>query len=288
MTAFLRFYDNLKRFGLEYFGLYYGVYRGTVASVVDGDQGKLEIIVPGTGKTSEPLSAPAYPMTAFAGAGYGMYMLPEPGDTVWVMFERGSLRFPIWTGGWYGKDELPADFAGKAQRARGFVTPAGHKVVLDDDENKIIVSVKHSDSEFSFMSITEEGEIVIQTKHGETVYLSELGISLIDGTNQHAFAMDAEGAKLVTADGHMLFLAKNGGVVLMSGGDLNITAGGVVNIDGGNCNLLGSSEPAVLGKKALSWLLSHTHVGNMGAPTPLDPAAAAQAAKILSTKVKVG
>jgi hypothetical protein len=82
-----------------------------------------------------PLSTWAMPKHVFAGTNYGTQCLPQKGDTVWVEFEFGRLKNPVWSHGFWGKEEKPEEF--KSTKVYGFKSPAGHYVTIDD-ENSII------------------------------------------------------------------------------------------------------------------------------------------------------
>jgi hypothetical protein len=218
-------------------------------------------------------------------------MLPEKDDFVWVMFEGGRLDNPVWSGAWYAKDELHSDYKGKLSGVRGWTTPKGHQVTINDADKKIMVAMKHESGAESFVAITEgadgEAEMIIQTKTGETIMLGKGAISIIDATNGHTIAFDDEGIKIFDEKGDMVFLSQ-GGITVLAQGDLALSATGVVNIDSGMVNINGNVEPAVLGNQLMSWLAAHTHIGNLGAPTPINPADAAKVATLISQKVKVG
>ena len=47
------------------------------------------------------------PCVPYAGASVGFYSLPEPGTGIWVEFEAGDPSFPIWSGCFWGDNELP-------------------------------------------------------------------------------------------------------------------------------------------------------------------------------------
>lgn len=103
--------DGLPRF--------YGIYRGTVHDARD-PQGKnrLMCIVPAVGGKTDPLDwampcfSPLKPVTLSSTSGAGAHThtllpdgsvhlkLPARGDTVWVMFEAGDARHPVWMGTW--------------------------------------------------------------------------------------------------------------------------------------------------------------------------------------------
>ncbi len=112
---------------------YYGKYRGVVTDVNDPENmGRIKAQVPEIYQEEEsPWALPAAP---FAGPQHGFVVIPEAGDGVWVEFEAGDPSRPIWTGCWWGSGELP-DPGGTQTRA--LVTTAGHKFVLDDQDNEI-------------------------------------------------------------------------------------------------------------------------------------------------------
>ncbi|HYN19751.1 MAG TPA: phage baseplate assembly protein V [Thermoanaerobaculia bacterium] len=86
---------------------FYGKYRGTVANNIDPMQmGRLQVTcaaVLGEGKNSWAL-----PCAPFAGKGVGFFALPPKGANVWVEFEGGDPDYPIWSGCFWGKGEVPA------------------------------------------------------------------------------------------------------------------------------------------------------------------------------------
>lgn len=117
-------------------GRYYGKYRGVVKDVEDPLKlGRLRANVPrllGTGTTGWAL--PAFP---FTGPKQGVFVMPPAGASVWIEFEEGDLGFPIWSGGWFAKDQLPDEAATTSTVLR---TAAGHVVVLDDKGKKLTIT----------------------------------------------------------------------------------------------------------------------------------------------------
>jgi hypothetical protein len=112
---------------------FFGKYRGLVKHVNDpNNQGCITAIVPDIYGDKE--SPWAFPNTLHAGPNYGLYMLPKEGDGVWIEFEAGDLARPIWSGFWWARNEVPND---AGENIRILVTPAGHKIILDDDGDEI-------------------------------------------------------------------------------------------------------------------------------------------------------
>jgi hypothetical protein len=85
---------------------FFGKYRGKVASNVDPlFLGRLQVTVPsilGSGRLSW-----AMPSVPYAGNKAGFYAMPNTGTNIWVEFEGGDPDYPIWTGCFWGKGELP-------------------------------------------------------------------------------------------------------------------------------------------------------------------------------------
>lgn len=130
---------------------FYGKYRGIVVDVNDPDNlGRITAQVPEIlQQETSPWALPAVP---FAGPAHGLVLIPEVGDGVWIEFEAGDPSRPIWTGGWWAKDELPAP---GGTQARVLVTSTGHKLVLDDQNKEIHLvhsggaEIKMTDSDIS-------------------------------------------------------------------------------------------------------------------------------------------
>lgn len=86
---------------------YFGKYRGKVTSSKDPlHLGRIQVQVPailGPGQLSW-----AMPSTPYAGKDIGFFTIPPVGTNVWVEFEGGDPDYPIWTGCFWGEDQLPA------------------------------------------------------------------------------------------------------------------------------------------------------------------------------------
>jgi uncharacterized protein involved in type VI secretion and phage assembly len=115
---------------------FYGKYRGVVTNNNDDDGlGRIMAQVPAVmGETEIGWALPAF---AFVGDGHGCFMLPEVGSMVWIEFEAGNPDFPIWSGGFLAQNQSrpePGDVS-----VRVIVSKNQHKIVLDDQSDKIIV-----------------------------------------------------------------------------------------------------------------------------------------------------
>lgn len=150
---------------------YFGKYRGLVKDVNDSENlGRIVAQVPEVyGDENSPWALPVVP---FAGKNHGLVVLPEVGDGVWIEFEAGDPSRPIWTGCWWGCEEMPKPGGTKT---RVLATSGGHKFILDDDKKEL--RLLHSGG--SEITMTEN-EIML--KIGSTqIILSARGVNINNG-----------------------------------------------------------------------------------------------------------
>lgn len=146
-------FNNIIFNGLEAIGRYYSSYRGYVVENEDEDGlGRIQVKIPSvTHNKIHPVWA--YPKTQWGGKDYGMQLLPVKGEIVWIEFEHGDPRFPLWGFAHRAIGEKPEEFI--SSKIYGFKTPKGQLVIIDDRDGveKIIIrSNKH---------LVIEGETVV-------------------------------------------------------------------------------------------------------------------------------
>lgn len=119
---------------------FFGKYRGKVENNLDpNQQGRVQISCPavlGSGSL-----AWAMPCVPYAGSQVGFFAAPPVGANVWVEFEGGDTRYPIWTGCFWGQGELPSDAS--LPTGRIFITD-GLKAVLTDLPGATSLSIELS------------------------------------------------------------------------------------------------------------------------------------------------
>lgn len=85
---------------------FFGKYRGKVTENKDPlNLGRIQVSVPaifGEGRQSWAL-----PCTPYAGKDIGFFTIPPVDANVWVEFEGGDPDYPIWSGCFWGENELP-------------------------------------------------------------------------------------------------------------------------------------------------------------------------------------
>lgn len=120
---------------------FYGKYRGIVADNEDPDgMGRIKARVPEV--LHDEVTGWALPCVPYAAEGSGQFTVPPEGAGVWIEFEGGRISQPIWTGCWWGKDEVPEDTEGNSGSpgTKALRTEEGLMVTLDDDSETVRVS----------------------------------------------------------------------------------------------------------------------------------------------------
>ena len=217
---------------------HFGKHRGVVTDNQDPDNlGRVRARVPRLlGDVETGWALPAAP---YGGASeQGLFTVPEVGAGVWIEFEAGDLAYPIWTGTWWGDGELP-EGATPAQKV--LKTLAGHKIVLDDDAESVVVADSNEN----------------------TVTLDSSG-ALVEDANGNTVTMDSSGIKLEDANGNSITLSSSG--ITLKGSAVSIG-------DPATDNLVAFSMLNTALTQFATMLQTHTHVGNLGFPTgpPVPP-----------------
>ena len=239
---------------------YYGKYRGFVASNKDPDQlGRLRLRIPSVLGTE--VTSWALPCLPFGGtAGLGWFVIPEPDAQVWVEFEEGELRRPIWTGTfWQKKGDAPQDAHKTPPTTRLLQTPSGHILQLDDEDGKERIRLHHASG--AELLIDENGTITITDQAGNAITLDadQEQISIAD-TNDNAITMSSTGVKIEDANDNAIELAA-AGVTISSAGQIVLDAK-VVQLGGSG------GEPVIKGTSFLALFATHVHTAAApGSPT---------------------
>lgn len=248
---------------------FYGKYRGFVVDNQDPEKlGRLKLQVPSV-LGDEVVTGWAMPCVPYGGdANQGALFIPEVDAGVWVEFEEGDLEFPIWVGTFWskpgGESELP-----KINDESG-----SEGDVQDPPTRKIIKTA--SGHTLQFEDADEEVRILINDGQSENrIVLGKAGLSVVNKDN--SIVMTDEGIVIEDKNGNNITMDATSGAPMGHGvtvnGDKKVCLEGLIN-----------------------WLMSHTHLGNMGAPCPLNPAdmtklaplPAAPDGDILSQHTKLG
>jgi uncharacterized protein involved in type VI secretion and phage assembly len=170
-------------------GRYFGKYRGVVTDNDDETgRGRLKVQVESVLGSVQVWAMPCVP---YAGKGVGFYSLPESKTGVWVEFEGGNLSYPIWSGCFWGDDELPdeSDAAIKIWKTDSLT------VRINDDDDEITIEAT-SGAKLTIKTdvITEAGEATHTV--GSNGVVSEQGASKAEVTSS-AFKVNGGAMEVV-------------------------------------------------------------------------------------------
>jgi hypothetical protein len=128
---------KLIHIGLEYFGRYYSTYRGFVIDNNDPENmNRCKVVLPSI-MPNDIKGKWALPKNSWGGKDYGINLLPQKGDVVYITFEQGDLDYPIWEHSSFSKSEKPKEF--KDANYYGFKTPKGKLIIINDNEDGGII-----------------------------------------------------------------------------------------------------------------------------------------------------
>lgn len=157
---------QIQEYGLESLGVYYGVYRGFIVKNEDPEfLGRVQLQCPQVWGEDQTLDYWAYSKGMYCGTGIGMFAIPNIGDMVWISFEGGNPRFPVWEYGHFAKpngtSDVPSDWKNNGNKPTKQVwqSTSGHRIELDDKDGSEVIRITN--------------------KHGYNVELNKNGVSTV-------------------------------------------------------------------------------------------------------------
>jgi hypothetical protein len=101
--------QEIRRFGIEAAGRFYGTYMGIVEDNSEyNNRGKLSVrVIDAVGPRN--IIIPAY-HKGVVGKGMGLHWVPEVGDVVFVEFRKGQSVYPYWSHSFYAKGDKKDSF----------------------------------------------------------------------------------------------------------------------------------------------------------------------------------
>ena len=157
-------------------GRYWGKYRGIVTDHDDPDNlGRIKAKVPRLLDDTE--LGWALPAFAYGGKSeQGLFAVPDVDAGVWIEFEGGDLRFPIWTGTWYTSGTLPKSATPDQKVLK---TRSGHKLVFDDSAGSVAITDSNNNT------ITMDASQILVTAGAATkIVIDAANIEIVAGA-QH-------------------------------------------------------------------------------------------------------
>jgi len=257
-------------------GKYYGKYAGIVTKVEDDKKlGRVWVQVPAVfGGQMEVQARPCFPAAHF--------YVPPKYAKVWVEFEAGDPRYPIWVGVWYENNATPQPADVNPPDSRLIKTPGGHTLEFFDKSGDEKIVLRHKKN--SFVSLDKDGNVTVGNDKGSFLHLNS--------KDQEATWMEQHSNLITMSSDGVLIVNKNGVTLEMKDDGVRILAAGTIQLSGkaivvqGQTVGIGESamEPTILGQTFLAMYNSHTHVtalGPSGPPLPpLLPTALTQVVKV--------
>ena len=150
---------------------FYGKYRGKVAKNDDPLKlGRVMVVVPAIADT---ILNWAMPCTPYAGPKVGFYMIPPVGANVWVEFEGGDPNYPIWTGSYWGDNDLPPLATGPDVK---IIQTEKMQAVFDDPKTEMTFKME---TDSGVRSIIMNPDKIVLTAGSVTITITNDKIALV-------------------------------------------------------------------------------------------------------------
>ena len=189
--------NRIKKFGMEGFKKYYSCYRAYVHSNEDPDNlGRLQLIIPQI-HGDKPYMYWAKPVGLFSGKNKSFFAIPSVGDNIWVSFEAGSPRFPLWQYGDWSIDEVPE---GATPTNSVYQTASGNRLEFDETDKKIKLKVANKEY---YIELNEQGISHIVSGDGK------ISLGTLDGSAEKAVLGDTNLSKLESIVDSAISLSDN-------------------------------------------------------------------------------
>lgn len=239
-------------------GKYYGKYSGVVVDNQDPDhRGRLSVRV-------DSVFGPAQVVQARPCFASGHFFVPDKDARVWVEFEAGDSRYPIWVGTWYPAGATPPEAQADPPAHRVIHTPSGHVVELSDEDGEEKVVIRHKTN--AFVALQKDGSVLVSNQKGSHLFLNADG--------EEATLMSQHG-HLMTMTGDAMSLVNDKGTTIELKGDTASVLARNVVLSGTSVALGASAtDPTIMGNafNALwNLVVTHTHptaLGPSGTPVP--------------------
>ena len=116
---------------------WYGKYRAFVVDVNDPEKrGRIRVKCPKV--LREAKSSWCEPCIPVAYDYGGDFCMPRINEAIWVEFEDGDVKYPIWSGGWWARDKSPLTDYSDVTKVRVIEY---NGVRIDLKENSLVLSM---------------------------------------------------------------------------------------------------------------------------------------------------
>lgn len=233
--------EIITKWGLERLGRFYGNYEGYVVDNIDPDgKRQLKVLIPRVhfgNKTPIKARAKGIP----SGTNFSIHSLPSKGEMVWIEFEGGNPRFPIWSYGEFNNNQkYPDEFLNKPN-IYGLKTQT-LTISIDDEEKSFSLKIGKS-----FITINNNGDnIAIENNDKYHIIFDKEGVKVGKGETYQPMLLGENTSKVINADidnilklvtDLQIFVTTNSGAIA-SNPQLAPLAGGFTTLGTSLVNLL--------------------------------------------------
>jgi uncharacterized protein involved in type VI secretion and phage assembly len=152
---------------------FFGKYRGVVSDNSDPNNlGRVRARVPDV--LGEEECGWALPAVPYAGRNVGLFLIPPTDASVWIEFEHGDPDYPIWTGCFWGENEVPVSPASADKKV--LKTGAG-TITLDDTSGSNSITIETTNN----LKIKMDQQGIEISNGSQKVMVSSSSVSVDDG-----------------------------------------------------------------------------------------------------------
>ena len=140
---------------------FFGKFRGRVTDNQDPlSLGRIRAQVPDVLREVE--TGWALPAAPYAGDGVGVYTIPAVDAGVWIEFEAGDVSRPIWTGCFWGANQLPKDETASATNPDKKIIRTAQGLLLCFDDGGKTITLSDSNGRNLIKFQVNQGQIKMQ------------------------------------------------------------------------------------------------------------------------------
>ena len=157
---------------------FFGKYRGTVTDNQDErNLGRVRARVPAV--LHEVETGWALPCAPYAGDGSGCFTVPPESAAVWIEFEGGDVSRPIWSGCWWGDDQVPENNQGNQATPDVKILRSEEGLMVSLDDSSQTIHVSDQDGRNVLEIEVQAGQIILKAATKTIVEAPQ--IELVDG-----------------------------------------------------------------------------------------------------------
>lgn len=210
--------DLMNQPGRRSEGRLFGKYRGVVKDNKDPESlGRLQVTVPAVPGLATNWALPCAP---YAGKQVGFYAIPPVSAKVWVEFEGGDPSHPIWSGGFWQKDEVPTEVGDNQDdpsQVKVFKTRVATLWINDTDE-KGKITLRFKDD-----TASEPVTVTLEIDSSLNVRLTCQGQSATSKITQTSEDIETDSTNLTTKTSKDTTLQAQGKMAASSDGDMSFS-----------------------------------------------------------------